>query len=147
MATAKAKQRKTHKWADFQKEADRRTGEGGSQPRPSVEPFVIDDVEPPIVIPPPDEKTALIIAEQIGMLSLDMSDPKVSMQRILPLLRAFCGDQFPRVWALLPAENTTNAVYVVMQALQDHFTAQMALLQHAKQAADLPGGSEASSDS
>lgn len=144
---SKAKQRKTHKWADFQKEADRRAEGRGDSKRPSVEPFVIDDVQPPIVIPPPDEKTTLVISEQIGLLSTDLLDPKVSIQRVLPLLRAFCGDQFPRIWALLPTEGTTEAVYVLMQALMDHFSEQMKMLAHARQAADLPGGSGASSDS
>jgi hypothetical protein len=142
-----AQQRKTHKWADFQKEADRRAEGRGATPRPSVEPFVIDDVQPPIIIPQPDEKTSLIIGEQIGMLSNDLLNPKVSLQRILPLLRAFCGDQFPRIWAMLPEENTTENVYILMQALLDHFSEQMAVFQHAQEAADLPGGSRASSAS
>jgi hypothetical protein len=109
---------------------------------PSVEPFVIDDVQPPIIINAPDEKTALVIAEQIGMVTGDMVDPAMSIQRVLPLLRAFCGDQFPRVWAMLPKENTTESVYVMLQALQDHFSEQMAVLAHAKEAAELPGGSQ-----
>lgn len=142
---AKAAQRKTHKWADFQAEADRRAE--GREERPSAEPFIIDDVEPPIVIPPPDEKTVLVISEQIGILSTDLMDPMTSSGRVLPLLRAFCGDQFPRVWAMLPKENTTNAVNIVMQALLDHFTAQNQQLAHAREAAKLPGGSKASSDS
>jgi hypothetical protein len=103
---------------------------------------VIDDVEPHIVIEPPDEKTTLIISEQIGIVSSGL-DPNLSIQRILPLLRAFCGGQFPRVWAMLPTENTTEAVYVLMQALLDHFEVS---LRTARDAAELPGGSEASSD-
>jgi hypothetical protein len=140
-----AAQRKTHKWADFQAEADRRAE--GREERPSAEPFIIDDVEPPIIIEPPDEKTVLVISEQIGMLSSDLIDPQMSIQRVLPLLRAFCGDQFPRVWAMLPKKNTTESVTVVMQALMDHFTAQNQQLAHAREAAKLPGGSKASSDS
>lgn len=142
-AAAKATpKRKTHKWADFQKEAERRAVAEGRRPRPAVEPFVIDDVEPPIVIKPPDEKTTLIISEQIGMLSAGL-DPNMSIQRILPLLRAFCGSEFPRVWALLPTEGATEAIYVLMQAFMDHFEA---ALKDAMEASELPGGSEASSD-
>jgi hypothetical protein len=144
--TKAAQQRKTHKWADFQKEADRRAGERGDGPRPPVEPFVIDDVQPPIIINAPDEKTGMVIAEQIGMVTGDLIDPATSVQRVLPLLRALCGDQFPRVWAMLPKENTTESVYVVLQALMDHFSEQMKVLAHAKEAAGLPGGSQASSD-
>jgi hypothetical protein len=149
MTTSKARpkasrpqsQRKTHKWADLQKEAERRA-EGRGTKRLTAEPFVIDDVEPHIVIEPPDEKTTLIISEQIGIVSSGL-DPNLSIQRILPLLRAFCGGQFPRVWAMLPTENTTEAVYVLMQALLDHFEVS---LRTARDAAELPGGSEASSD-
>jgi hypothetical protein len=105
-------------------------------------------VEPPIIIPNRrTRRRSLMISEQIGMLSSDLIDPQMSIQRVLPLLRAFCGDQFPRVWAMLPKKNTTESVTVVMQALMDHFTAQNQQLAHAREAAKLPGGSKASSDS
>jgi hypothetical protein len=133
-------ERKTHKWADFQEEADRRA-KGRDNKRPVVEPFVIDDVDPPIIIPPPDEKTTLLIAEQIGLLSSGLGS-NVSVQRIIPLLRAFCGDQFVRVWAMLPDTNTTESINIVMQALTNHFEAS---LRSALEVAELPGGSEASS--
>jgi hypothetical protein len=144
VSNTKTAQRKAFKWADFQREADRRSV--GTKKRPVIEPFVIDDVQPPIIIPPPDEKTTLVISEQIGIVSTEMLDPRVGIQRVLPLLRAFCGDQFPRIWALLPEENTTEAVYVLMQALVDHFKdALAAATAAAEQAAELPGGSKASS--
>lgn len=143
-ATA-AKQRRTHKWADFQKEADTRSA--GVKPPVKAEPFIIDDVEPPIIIEPPDEKTTLLISEQIGILTTDMAGDMESVQRVLPLLRAFCGDQFPRVWMLLPRVNTSHYINILMQALVEHFEGSLKMLAQAREAAELPGGSEASSDS
>jgi hypothetical protein len=54
---------KATKWATLKKQAAQRTK---GHERPKVEPYIIDDVEPPIIIEPPDDKRLLIIAECLG---------------------------------------------------------------------------------
>jgi hypothetical protein len=99
---------------------------------------VIDDVEPPIVIEPPDDKRLLIISECMGM------DGSFHVSRVMPLLRALCGDQFPRVWMLIPDDDpqAQDLLVLLAQELADHFGG---ALRDAMQASELPGGTEGSS--
>jgi hypothetical protein len=124
------------KWASLKREAEQRASNRPA--RPKIEPYIIDDVEPPIVIEPPDDKRLLVISECVG------SDGTFHIARVLPLLRALCGNEFPRVWMLIP-DNSAEAqdlMGLLASELIQHF---MGALRDAMQAADLPGNSEGSS--
>jgi hypothetical protein len=131
MAAKTVSKPKATKWATLKKQAAERAGAG--RPRVKLEPYIIDDVQPPIVIEPPDDKRLLVIAECLG------PDLQFAAQRTLPLLRALCGDQFPRVWQLVP-DNDPNAMAmfaVLTEELINHF---IVALKDAVEAQDLPGG-------
>lgn len=128
---------KATKWATLKKQAAERTK--GGQRRPQVEPYVIDDVQPPLVIEPPDDKRLLIIAECLG------PDLQFAPQRTLPLLRALCGDQFPRIWQLVP-DNEPNSMAlfgVLAEELINHF---IVALKDVADAGELPGGTGGSAN-
>lgn len=129
---------KGYKFATLLKNAEEET-----KSRPAAKkakPFVLEDVQPPISIEPPDDKRTMEIAEYIG------SDGTFHMSKARPLLRALCGDQFGRVWALIPDDNDASAVLIpqLVKAMFEHFNES---LKEAIEAADLPGGSEGSSSS
>jgi len=124
----------TYKFADLRAEAARRsTGD----PEPiQIEPFVIDDVTPPIVITAPDTlERQLVISDAIAR------DGEFDASQALPLLKALCGDAFSRVWQLIRHDKNANTAIALVQTLVGHFYDQLEI-----EAADVPGGSEGSSD-
>ena len=129
----KKKQAATYKFADLRAEAQAASAEGEEQPE--VPPFVIDDVTPPIVITAPDTlERQLVIAEMIDVQG------NFSAGQALPLLRALCGDAFPRLWMLIKNDRDPNTAIALVQSLVSHFYAAIEV-----EAASLPGGSEGSS--
>jgi hypothetical protein len=130
---------KGYKFAKLREEATKKAA--GRAPTPEVEPFVLEDVEPPIVITAPDTvERMLVVAEMIG------PNGEFHISNALPLLRAMCGDQFGRVWMLVRDDKDPETLLGLLQAMVDHFTKQATLLRDVKEAADLPGDSEGSSD-
>lgn len=130
--TARAR---TYKFATIKKEAEKRSAK--RTPRPDIPPFVIDDVTPPITITAPDTvERQLIIADLMG-------DGTYNIANSLPLLKVLCGDQFPRVWALVKDDKDPEALIGVIQAITSHFETVIA---DAMGAQSEPGGSEDSSN-
>lgn len=105
---------------------------------PPVEPYVIDDVDPPIVIPPPDDAdTQLELSELFG------EDGEFQMRDARRILRLICGDAFDRVMEQFGKEHIT----VLLRLIGDmgrHFQEQ-APAASPDGAADFPGGTPASS--
>jgi hypothetical protein len=112
---AKPSQGKSFKFATLKREAQKKAE--GREKRKLPPPFVLNDIEPPIVITAPDTvERQMIIAEMIGpQLSFDAS-------RALPLLRALCGNEFPRVWALIKDDTEPDTTVALIQAMVAHFS-------------------------
>lgn len=133
-----ASKAKTYKFATIKREAQKAAAD---QPkRKDLPPFVIEDVQPPIVITQPDTvERQLIIAECIGR------DGTFDFASVMPLLRALCGDQFGRVWYLVKDDKDPNTLIALVQTLVEHFQEEAGSLADAVEANELPGGSEGSS--
>lgn len=129
----------TFKFATIKAEAKRKAETRGIK-APKVKPFVIEDVEPNIVITVPDTKRMLVISECIG------PDGIFQMANVMPLLRALCGDQFGRVWQLIPSDDDSaqDILLGVIQKLWEHFDD---AIREVMEVEENPGGSEGSSDS
>jgi hypothetical protein len=125
---------KTFKFAALKKEAEAKAQ--GREPRVVPPPFVIDDVDPPIVVTAPDTvERQMIIAEMIG--------PNMEFHpgAALPLLRALCGPAFPRIWMLIKDDTEPDLTVLLIRQILDHFKDAMP----EAEASELPGGSAASS--
>lgn len=137
-APSKKKQQSsgTYKFATLRAEAKRRSAQEGPRRADLVPPFVMDDVVPAIVITAPDTlERQLVIAEMIGPQGV------FEAASALPLLRALCGDAFGQVWSLIKDDRDPNTAIALVQALVAHMYAAIDV-----EAADVPGGSEGSSD-
>jgi len=126
---------KGYKFATLKKQAAEKSA--GRPERKKAKPFVLEDVEPPIVIEPPDDKRGLIISECIG------PDGTFHMSQARPLLKALCGIQFGRVWQLIPDddESASELIAELVKAMFEHWNES---LKDAQEAAELPGGTEGS---
>lgn len=134
-----AAKKKTYKFATLKKEAAKKAADRPKAKLP--DPFVLDDVQPPIVITAPDTvERQLVIAECIGR------DGNFDMANVMPLLRALCGDQFGRVWFLVKNDTEPDTLIALCQTMVDHFAEQGGLTADMVEAAELPGGSTGSSD-
>lgn len=134
---AKATKKKGYKFSALREEAAKRSGT--REPREQLAPFVLDDIQPPIVITAPDTvERQLTIVECIGR------DGTFDMHNVLPLLRALCGDQFGRVWSLLKNDTQPDTLITLVQALVEHFQTESVGLGQAMEAEELPGGTEGS---
>ena len=107
---------------------------------PDVPPFIIDDVNPPIVITQPDTLERMIV---ISDFVASGQAGKWDTQNSLPLLQAMCGDQFGRVWMLVKDDPDGYAMIELINAMWEHFASVVAEL---GEVAELPGGSEGSSN-
>lgn len=129
----KATTQPTGTFARIKAEADKQRLDEQGPPAP----YVIDDVDPPIVIQPPeDTERQLELAEMFdaGTGAFRAADAR----RILTLI---CGDEFDRVWDMVRHEHIT----VLMALIDDmgtHFENQANLREAA---GEFPGGSAASS--
>ena len=133
-ATPKAAS-KTFKFATLKKEAEAKAA--GREPRKTPPPFVMDDIDPPIVITAPDTvERQLLIAELIG------PHGEFHSSATLPLLRALCGPAFPRVWALIKDDTEPDLTIGLVQAIFEHFREALP----DTEANEQPGGSGASSN-
>lgn len=133
---ARPKKAKTYKFATIRAEAEKTQGE--QKPKPEIAPFVIDDIEPHIVITVPDTlERQMIIAE---IMYNTQGVPDVSQG--LPLLRALCGSSFPRVWSLVKNDKDPFTLIRICQMLFEHFEE---AFDNAMEAEKQPGGSKGSS--
>lgn len=101
--------------------------------QPAAEPYVIDDVTPPIVIEAP-----ATTEQQIGLSQLFTSEGDFELRDARRILELICGDAFEAVWELLRKEHISVLTQFIAE-LAEHFGASIS------EAADFPGGSEASS--
>lgn len=102
---------------------------------PEVPPYVIDDVEPPIVIQAPTSTE-----QQIEIHQLFGNDGTFHVRDAELVLRALCGEAFPRVWEQFRREHVKVLIALIAD-MGDHFGE---LLQGNGEG-DFPGGSPASS--
>jgi len=129
----KKQQKKTYKFAEIRAEAEAIAGDDLTEAYP---PFVMDDVSPPIVITAPDTlERQLVIAEMIDARG------EFGASQALPLLRALCGDAFPRVWALIRHDKNPQTAIALVQTLVAHMYDAIE-----GEASEVPGGSKGSSD-
>lgn len=128
---------KTYKFATLTREAKIRMDARVAE-RPDIAPFVLDDVQPPIVITAPDTLERLLVAAET-MGAVERGD----MSALMPLLRAMCGDAFSRVWYLVREDKGPDRMIAIANALGEHFAEVLAPL---LEAGELPGGSEDSGD-
>lgn len=127
----------TYKFATLTAEAKAKMDDR-TRDRPEVPPFVLDDIQPPIVITQPDTLERILVAAE-GFSSVQRGD----MGAIMPLLRALCGEAFPQVWYLVRNDKGPDRAIALLTALSDHFEEVLAPFAEAE---ELPGGSEDSSD-
>jgi hypothetical protein len=128
---------KTYKFATLTAEAKAKMDER-TRNNPVMPPFVIDDVDPPIVITAPDNLERILVAAE-GFSAVERGD----MGAVMPVMRAICGDAFPRVWWLVREDKGVDRAMALLNALAKHFEEVLAPYQ---EAAELPGGSSGSSD-
>lgn len=81
------------------------------------EPYLFDAVDPPIEIQAPDT-----IEQMLALAMLMDNSGSVSERDFKPFLATFCGDSFPRVWAVLRRENYA-VLAPFIQELNAHFNA------------------------
>jgi hypothetical protein len=102
---------------------------------PTIEAYVLDDVDPPIEIGPPDT-----LEQQITIQRLFDRDGNFALADAGEVLEVLCGEAFPRVWDLLRNEHVRVSIGLI-QDIGRHFEPLMARL---IEAGDFPGGSGAS---
>lgn len=133
-----AQKPKTYKFQSFKREALKRRDKAPA--RKVIPPFVIDDIEPPIMITEPDTlERQVVIADYVGQWQRGDWD----MGNTIPLLKALCGDQFGRVWMLVKDDPDPAVLIPLINAMFDHFNS---VIESLEEAAELPGGSEDSSN-
>lgn len=107
---------------------------------PEVEPYVISDVEPPIVIEVPDSAE-----QQLALAAMFDNDGNFRLADAKAVLETVCGDAFPDVWELVRGEKLP-VLLALIQDMSEHFSEQGALVSGVEDE-DFPGGSSASSSS
>lgn len=137
MAARTKSKGKTYKFASLREEARKRAEAEGRKPPAPPGPFVIDDVQPPIVITMPDT-----LERQLALAELIDPHGSFSANQALPLLRALCGPAFGRVWSLIKDDTDPNTAIALVQALMQHMYESAGV----EEAEELPGGSVGSSD-
>lgn len=125
---------KTYSFAKLQAEA---RAKAPKLERREADPFVLDDVQPPIVITAPDT-----VERQLGIAECLDTDGRFDASKAVPLLKALTGSQFGRVWELVRRDKDPNVLIALVQAIFEHFSEELADVQEAEA---LPGGSGASS--
>lgn len=101
-----------------------------------IEPYVINDVEPPIVIEAPDT-----VEQQMALLEMFDNEGQFRIADARRVLETVCGESFDRVWELLRAEKLPVMLRFI-QEVGAHFGAQGGIEQVDEE--DFPGGSRAS---
>lgn len=128
------------KWTSLENEALKQREKMGEPVH--APPFVIEvgGGRPDIEITEPDtfERQA-IIADFVG----GWERGEWTTSAVMPLLRALTGDQFPRVWPMLKDQKDAALAVTLINAMFEHFK-ESAVIENAKAAAELPGGSEGS---
>lgn len=128
--TARNKPKPTGVFARLKAEAD--------ADRPPIEPYVIDDVEPAIVIPPPDDADS-----QLELAELFGEQGQFRMQDARRILQLICGDAYGQVMAVFGKEHV-SVLLALIDDLGRHFQEQ-AEAASPQGARDFPGGTSASS--
>lgn len=104
---------------------------------PEIEPYVIDDVTPPISIPAPET-----VEQQLALMEVISSEGKFRIADGRRILTIVCGDQFDAVWTLVKGEKLA-VLLAFIDDMSRHFDEQGALEDVGED--DAPGGSGASS--
>lgn len=114
-------------FARLQAQADER--------RVEVEPYVINDIDPPIVIQPPNS-----IEQQIGLSELFSSQGEFRTRDARRVLQLICGDSFTTLWPHIKGKHISFLVALIRD-MGEHFGGYLRNWDDG----DLPGGSKASS--
>jgi hypothetical protein len=101
---------------------------------PEIEPYVISDVEPPIVIEAPDTAE-----QQLALLAMFDNEGSFQLADAKAVLATVCGDAFPRVWELCRHEKLP-VLLALIKEMGEHFQEQGALVGGVEED-DFPGGS------
>jgi hypothetical protein len=136
--TQKAKP-KTFKFSDFQNQAERKRADQDERVEPP--PFVMEmpgDQDDVVITAPDTLERILVITDTIG------PDGTFALERSLTVLRALCGDAFPRVWSLVKNDKDPALMVAIVQAIFKHFEEVLRDAQEANE--ELPGGSGDSSN-
>lgn len=89
--------------------------ENSDRPK-EIEPYVIDDVDPPIVINAP-----VTVEQQIVVAELTEPSGGIQARNLRPALQQLCGEEaWPRVWELLRREHET-VLFAFFDDLHSHF--------------------------
>lgn len=104
-------------------------------------PYVIDDVEPPIVITDPVEAERLVALAELFAATREQR--QIEPARFHPLLKAICGDAYDRVWEELLRKKHLRVAYAFLDDVQSWF-APNGPASAKGGASELPGGSEIS---
>lgn len=128
VAPGKVAPRPTGVFARLKAEAE----EDRSEP---LEPYVLDDVDPPIIIEAPDDSE-----RQLALAELFDSQGGFEVRDARRILQLVCGDAFDRVWELVRHEHISVLVKLI-DDMGSHFAKQSQL----DGAQEFPGGSVASS--
>lgn len=98
--------------------------------QPPLEPYIIDDAEPPISIEPPST-----IEQQVDLAGLFSNTGDFKIKDARRILEIICGDAFPEVWELVRHEHI-QVLVAFIRDLADHFATAIDV-----GADDFPGGS------
>lgn len=83
--------------------------------QPPVVPYVIDDVEPAIVIQAPTDTET-----QIGLAEVFDANGDFNIRDARRILELICGDSFPAVWELFRKEHISVMVQLIID-MSAHF--------------------------
>lgn len=114
-------------WARLQAEAAKETAV-------EFEPYSIEDVDPPILIQPPDTNEQMFAMQELfdNEGAFQLADAK-------RVLQVICGDSFDEVWELVRRQKLPLLVALIKDISQ-HFVAQGAVEQVSDE--DFPEGSQ-----
>jgi hypothetical protein len=101
---------------------------------PEIEPYVIRDVDPPIVIESPDSAE-----QQLALAAMFDNQGNFALADARLILQTVCGGAFPAVWELVRHEKLP-VLLALIRDMGEHFKEQGALASGVEED-DFPGGS------
>lgn len=105
--------------------------------QPEFEPYPLDAVDPPILIPAPET-----VEQQVALMEMFTSEGQFRIADARRILHVVCGDRFDAVWAVVRGEKMP-VLLALIEDISRHFEDQGALEDVDEE--DVPGGSVASS--
>ncbi|UAK38448.1 hypothetical protein K8O93_01185 [Gordonia bronchialis] len=116
-SAAKPEPKPEGRFARLRREAAEVREKNGRSALKDLTPYVIDDVEPPIVIAPPSIDVLLEVAE------LTTPSGGVEARNIRRVFKLYAGDQFERLIQLIvDADGDEYDMMIVINDLRRHFT-------------------------